>query len=262
MSDPPSNQKAANTARPDGDREWLTFASLMRASGGLAEVGGAVSRFLLVSALVVIALLAVTREASGQNLLTNAGFDTSLSAWANDNSSFGTVSWSSLDRSSSPTSGSAYVADNAPNSLLGLMFGQCVSVSPSTTYDSGVYSYIPAGQATTGFTTLDARLYDGVGCSGAPTTDETGGSVVTTGSWQLGRITFTTGSTTSSVRFYVITVRESPASGLFTVYLDDAFLRDVDAGPESIPTVSSAGLIALGAILASIGVVTLRGMAA
>lgn len=101
-----------------------------------------------------------------QTLVTNADFNQNVSGWAPDPGSKAT--WTSLDSQNAKSSGSLLVENDNEEDLDGMTVegvGQCIAVTPGTTYDFAASIVVPKGQDY-GSGQISAWFYDKPTCAG------------------------------------------------------------------------------------------------
>ena len=164
--------------------------------------------------------------AAAQNLLGNGGFASDLSSWNLSGPSIpGSTTWSPLDAGGSAASGSVQIV-NASTSFNSNNKGlnQCRAVTPGASYDYGVKSRVPTGQANTAIVYILINFYSSPGCtpgdllSGFGRLDNT----VPANAWsgRTGTVVAPAGAVSAVVYLYVFKLQES---GTVTAYFDDAF---------------------------------------
>src|SRR5262245_15736794 len=199
---------------------------------------------------VGFALLFSAGSASAQNLLVNPNFDTDSSGWDHVT---GTATFDSTV--GSPTPGSAQWTQNVgPNLAVFGGVGQCVSVTPGTTYDfSGqlLMTNAPAG----GGVKVALAMYGTSTCAppSAQGSDFSASLVSAIGSWQTSSGQFSVPSGTFGIRFMQGLVT-GPTGGDFTVNVDSGSF----AVAAAVPTLGTSWLVLSLAGMGAAGVVALR----
>jgi hypothetical protein len=200
--------------------------------------GRIMKRRALFFAVALAAFLQFEKPANGQNLLTNPGFNGSLSGWQTDNDPGGTSSYSSLDANAASDSGSAKITySNTPQSLLIGVRYQNFAVSNPASYN--ISGKINVTQICSGCEAFLAIFF--VNSSGSLTNVE-----------RIGLTTLTDGFQSVSKTFAVPVgaTRALPALGLkapggtVTAYFDDVYfavdssapiINSFIANPTSVP---------------------------
>lgn len=101
-----------------------------------------------------------------QNLLPNAGFNTSISGWTPNYSGGLSLAWNPLDAKGSSGSGSLQITNTSPIDNNGYnVFGICVAVSAGLTYHEGASYYFPGGQLQSAFLAVSTQFYSSGDCS-------------------------------------------------------------------------------------------------
>ncbi len=101
-----------------------------------------------------------------QTLVANADFNRNVSGWVPDPGSKAT--WNSSDSQNAKTSGSLLVENDNEEDLDGMTVegvGQCIAVTPGTTYDFAASIIVPKGQDY-GSGQISAWFYDKPSCAG------------------------------------------------------------------------------------------------
>ena len=107
------------------------------------------SMFILQTVLILM-VTAVAPPAIAQNLVVNPNFDTDPSGWT------GPGVWDPLDVDNSPNSGSATYINTSAGTAGFAFVRQCITVDPTAIgYDIVARTYVPSGQAGTGFARVD-----------------------------------------------------------------------------------------------------------
>lgn len=135
-------------------------------------------------AAVALAVAFAAHPAWGQNLLINPDFDWDVQWW--DVEQYVSLTWSPLDASGNPSSGSAEVTNAHPAPNQGTGISQCMNyppVIPGATYDFSGSALIPDGQSRTGDAMIGLRWYDGPDCTGNVVGDQPRRSTAVVGSW-------------------------------------------------------------------------------
>lgn len=115
--------------------------------------------------IVTVTLLLSGSFAHGQNLVSNAGFDTDVGGWSALSDS--TLAWDSLDAAGDPLSGSALVTNVSADPNDGTGAAQCINgLAGEQDYGISAEVNIPSGQLDTGHGYLLVQWYSGAGCSG------------------------------------------------------------------------------------------------
>jgi hypothetical protein len=169
------------------------------------------------------ALLPAT--AAAQNILANGSFNSDLSSWTLEGTGIpGSVTWSPLDAGGSAASGSVQIVSMSttfnPNDK-GL--SQCRSITPGASYDYGVKSRIPTGQANNAIVYLLLNFYASPGCTGGlSSTFGRLDNTVPSDSWsgRTGTIVTPPGSNSVIFDLYVYKLQ---VGGSVTAYFDEAF---------------------------------------
>jgi hypothetical protein len=103
--------------------------------------------------------------AHAQNLLPNAGFNTSISGWS-PTSGYLALSWSSLDAKGSSGSGSLQMTNTSPIDNNGYNYiGFCVPVTAGVSYHAGGSFYFASGQAHDAGLGVGFHFYSTANCS-------------------------------------------------------------------------------------------------
>jgi hypothetical protein len=118
--------------------------------------------------VVAAALCFVYANASAVNVLSNPGFNTDTSGWAQEDPANSTLAWSALDANAAAGSGSALVTNTSAGPSNGTGIIQCVpTIVAGGNYTFGGKVLYPTGQATTGDMQIGLRWHAGPNCTGA-----------------------------------------------------------------------------------------------
>ncbi len=194
-----------------------------------------------------VALLAFAGTSTAQNILVNPHFDSSVSGWSFTTP--GTFTWdSSLDASSSPTSGSARLANMSPVGYGTSFAAQCVAVTGGSKYDVSVQIRVPSGQVDTGYAMLLVGFLDGASCSGSfvgslPTPHVT---PATTDAWVLVQSVGQAAPATAVSAQAMLWINKVESTGSLVANFDDAVFGPagtVAAGPFQFYTIAPCRII-------------------
>ncbi len=174
------------------------------------------------------------------NLLTNPSFDGGLAGWTVLNGY--TASWSPVDANGNTSSGSALAVNEWNPGISGvpLALGQCVSVTPSTTYSFGGQLMIPVGQPADTHAYLFAQFYASGDCSGVNGNMQLSESDVA--QWKTQGGTFTTGATIQSVRVAIGATKPVGVSANASAQFDNLYLQQGAGGTPFVigPSISAS----------------------
>lgn len=112
--------------------------------------------------------LAAHGSADAQNLVLNSGFATDTSNWAA--SGPGSLSWSSIDASGNPMSGSGVLINNSATPSNGLTLRQCVPMPAGFAYRFSGKVMVPSGanQLLSNTARIDVRFATNSDCTAFP----------------------------------------------------------------------------------------------
>ena len=177
--------------------------------------------FLRASAAIVF-VLDFAAQARAQNLLTNATFNTDVSAWVVGLSA--TSLWQPLDAGASPTSGSALVTNSSTEASRGTGIYQCRAATAGQSYDFGIKARIPSGQANTGLAAGIVAWFSSPTCApgGLISSDSTPGITVFD-RWQGASATNVKAPAGTVAGYFECQVGKVGAGGTFRAYCDDVF---------------------------------------
>jgi hypothetical protein len=153
------------------------------------------------------------------NLLQNAGFDTNIAGWSTGAPN-GAASWSGLDRSGNPASGSLQGAEGAAAaSTSALVAWQCIPIVTGHSYVASFDYFIPSGQANTGQAQIEQDFFTDTNCTTAAGSYYAYGNIV--GAWvHLATSVFNGGEVMHSIRVGVRIIKVE-AGGTFIAYADN-----------------------------------------
>lgn len=207
------------------------------------------SRALVRATLLVVLIAALASPALAVNLVSNPGFEGTLSPW----SVAGNVTYDSTnDATGFPGSGSAKSTFVAGGASTQLALSECIATGPGS-YTLGGKILIPNGQAVGGQGLITVSYFSAPGCiTGLLGSDFL--STGTTGSFQTlsGPITAPAGT----VAIWITGQNNAAAAGTHIVNWDD-FVLDNGAAPP-IPVFGGLELLMLVAVIAAIGLLALR----
>jgi hypothetical protein len=195
--------------------------------------------------------LGLAAPAGAQNLVADPSFRLGLGAWSNAYVVGAyTMTWVPSP-SVRPGSGSALLSFDAP---AGGAWSVCVPVQGGLQYDYGFSIYYPDAARTVGLNEA-FTIYSGPGCTGT----DLGGYVLPINAGQLNTwitrapLRFTTPPAAQSVFISFMALGVGGAKA--TAYVDDVYLGQAGTippidPPPAIPSLSTPGLLALGAALA------------
>ena len=217
--------------------------------------------------LVVLftAVLLTAPSSFGQSLLTNPGFDDSLSGWFVTPAPAGPVTWNPADVSGASDSGSALLDDTAPCTFVPPAswhcerpsLSQCVAVTPGLHYIIGLSGIAPAGGSLQGSVAVFWDFFDGPACRGTRITGN-GTGVAGSPTWRTVSVSAVAPPGASSVLLTVQAARnEENLLGGFVALVDNVVLENLSAAQASVPMAPSA-LALFGLLIAVIGVVACR----
>ena len=152
------------------------------------------------------------------------------------------ASWSSLDASGSPSSGSVRHENVNTDGAKVSGIGQCIPVVAGESYRVGTSIYVPSGQAATGLAGILFQWMASADCTGDPI----GGGLGTTGEWAgfdewLDWVSDLREAPPGAHAMMLdLRCRKTTASGTFVAYWDDVFVV-----PEPRPAAALLG-VALG----------------
>jgi hypothetical protein len=235
----------------------------IRSGRSLRSLGAPLNAQLLDARWVIFAsMLAVlgAAEVSGQNLVVNGDFATSLSGWQPGGAQGGSASWDPTDQAGVASSGSALIVNDQPCieqspavfscPYPGLI--QCMAVTAGASYSIGFSALIPSGQEVGGAAYIFLDWYSGDACDTGPLVHPVFGHA-TVGTWGTEARGLTAPAGARSLRLTIAAVRdEIPPQGSFRAHFDNVFVN----GPSptvDVPTLSTHGLVTLALALGVAG---------
>lgn len=118
-------------------------------------------------AFLLGAVLVLPGSAACQDLVTNGHFDTDINGWTLECCG-GFQAWDPLDWQGSTSSGSLRVTTTIVGPPNSTQSRQCITLSPSGTYELGGRIRFPSGQPGGGIASVGLSLYSNTACSGTP----------------------------------------------------------------------------------------------
>ena len=197
----------------------------------------------LLTRLLLCSLAALLpAAAAAQNILGNGGFASDLSSWILSGVP-GSTTWSPLDAGGSAASGSVQIVNASTsfnNNNKGL--SQCRAITPGASYDYGVKSRVPTGQANTAIVYILLNFYAGPGCTGdLSSTFGRLDNTVPSNAWSGRTGTIVAPASAVSVIVFLFVYKQQEG-GTVTAYFDDAFFAPAGSS-RAILTVPVAASI-------------------
>jgi hypothetical protein len=176
----------------------------------------------------VVFVLGFAAQARAQNLLTNATFNSDVSAWVVGLNA--TSLWQPLDAGASPTSGSALVTNSSPEAARGTGIYQCRPATAGQAYDFGIKARIPSGQANTGLAAGTVAWFSSPTCAPAGLISNDSTPAITVfDRWQGASATNVTAPAGTVAGYFECRVSKDGAGGTFRAYCDDVFFAPADS---------------------------------
>ena len=191
-------------------------------------------------AALTLVLVSLAATLSGQNLLANPNFHSTVASWE-EVQTFETVVWKNVDGNNSPSSGAADLTNSfaQDGTQGGGSISQCVSATGGASYDFGAKAFIPS-QAKTGYAQVQAAWFSGASCGGSFLSLDSTLRFTGIGTWVLLAQTAAAPANAVSARISLAHFKDD-AGGSFITYFDDASLQPAAApsGVLTLPSVAS-----------------------
>jgi hypothetical protein len=193
---------------------------------------------LLLYTMLGASLLIGSQRVDAGNLLTNPHFATDLSGW-NSVDVRVIPAWSSVDANGSGNSGSFLLTLPEPVASAFIPgFGQCVPVTPSTTYDLGARFRAPSSPGFTVMGQVYVGWYSGTGCVGVISGSPTMSLMGPEDTWVSGNLQVTSPPGAVSA-FFVVQAAASQVTSSFQAYFDDLLMAMPSPVTLTIPVSAS-----------------------